>query len=167
MFTKKEIRFTSKRENIHLVERFTEDICDAYNINNTYFGNIMLSLTEAVENAIIHGNKLNPQKTVTLAFHSKPKSLVFEVTDQGEGFDFLHLSDPTDINIPFNDNTGTGVFLMKALADKVVFLENGRKIQIYFDIASINREKAEERVNKLDEYYSTKKIEEKQKQRTN
>jgi serine/threonine-protein kinase RsbW len=163
MMRKSSIKFGSKRENINLVEKFVEEICDIYNINNTYFGNILLALTEAVENAIIHGNKMNITKNVSLHFESGPKGLVFEVCDEGNGFDYSNIPDPTDLNVKFNENTGNGIFLIKSLADEVFFHDKGRRLQIIFHISSINKQIASERVKKLKQFNQEKKIENKEK----
>jgi serine/threonine-protein kinase RsbW len=142
--------------NIHQVEKFVEDICDEYNINNTYFGNILVVLTEAFENAIKHGNGSDPSKNVQLTFTSKPEGLSFTISDEGNGFDFNNIPDPTDINTDIEKFNGRGIFLIKSLADEVDFLENGRKIEILFKISSINYELAIDRINHLKKYYGTK-----------
>lgn len=161
MMRKSSIKFSSKKENIHLVEKFVEEICDIYNINNTYFGNILLALTEAVENAIIHGNKLISAKNVYLDFESGPKGLVFEVSDEGKGFDYSDIPDPTDLSVNFVENKGNGIFLIKSLADEVCFSDNGRKLQIIFHISSINKQKATDRIEMLNKFNQEKKLENK------
>lgn len=163
---KSNIKFSSKRENIHLVEKFVEEICDIYNINNTYFGNILLTLTEAVENAIIHGNKLNINKNVSLFFESGPKGLVFDICDEGAGFDYSNIPDPTDLSVKFDENNGNGIFLIKSLADEVYFHDNGRRLQIIFHISSINKQIASDRVKKLNQFNQEKKIENKEKHKS-
>ena len=161
MIKKREIKFKSKLENIHLVEQFVEEICDVYNINNSYFGNILLSLIEAVKNAIIHGNKSDASKNVTLCFESIPKGLLFEVIDEGNGFDFMQIPDPTDLNVIFDENKGNGIYLIKSLADEIVFLDKGKKTQMTFHIASINKQISSERINKLNQFNNNRKIEDK------
>jgi len=143
-------------ENINLVEKFVEDICDEYNINNTYFGNILVTLTEAVENAMVHGNGRNPDKNVQIIFTSKPDGLSFVVKDEGEGFDVNQIPDPTDINSNTDESKGRGIFLIRSLADEVKFLENGKTIEILFKISSINSEMAIDRINQLKKYSGTK-----------
>ena len=55
----------------------------------------------------------------------------FIISDEGHGFDYLNLPDPTD---PENIEkpSGRGVFLMKHLADQIIFSENGRVVELYF-----------------------------------
>jgi serine/threonine-protein kinase RsbW len=65
------------------IERFIENVCDYYNLNNNYFGNIMVAVNEAVENAIIHGNENNANKTVSLQFELVPSGILFTIEDEG------------------------------------------------------------------------------------
>ena len=137
--------------NIHNLEKFVEDICDEYNINNTYFGNILVTLTEAYENAFYHGNKSNPEKNIVISFSSKPKGLMFEVSDEGNGFDYNSIPDATDVE-GNPDRKGTGIFLIKTLADEVHYKNQGRTIQIVFYISSINQQLAIDRINQLNSF---------------
>ena len=148
----RKIELISARENISLIEKFVEEICDDYNIYNSYFGNIIIALTEATTNAIIHGNKEDKLKTVIITFESKSIGLTFVIEDQGDGFDFENIPDPTDVSIENSDELGKGIFLIKSLADEVNFYEDGRVIEIVFKITSINNETTIERINILKAY---------------
>jgi serine/threonine-protein kinase RsbW len=154
----KKISITSELNNINIIERFVEEICDEYSINNNYFANIMLVITEAVRNSIIHGNKLDPRKKVRLSFRSKPFGLLFVVEDEGSGFDHSNLPDPTELEE--SDVKGTGLYLIRSLSDEVTFKDNGRVIEIAFKIASINYEISIKRVNELNLYLKIKAVEE-------
>jgi serine/threonine-protein kinase RsbW len=127
------IRITSKAENIILVERMIEDVCDLFNISEDYYGNILVSLTEAVNNAIYHGNKANPNKSIDISFKSHPDRVSFSVKDEGPGFNFSNLPDPTNPENIEKPN-GRGVFLMRNLADNVTFEENGSKVVLDFRV---------------------------------
>ena len=63
------LRIPSRAENIILVERMIEDVCDLYNISEDYYGNILVAITEAVNNAIYHGNEANPGKLIDIFFN--------------------------------------------------------------------------------------------------
>jgi serine/threonine-protein kinase RsbW len=150
------LKIKSDINEIHEVERFVEDICDYYNINNSYFGNIIVAISEAVENSIVHGNKQDPSKSINISFEANQKGIVFSVEDEGEGFNLVNIPDPTDIqNNP--DKKGTGIFLIKTLADEAIFLNNGRKVKLQFNITSINREVFTKRMKNVDEYFNVKK----------
>lgn len=149
------IEFESGREGIHLAERFVEEVCDMYNIFNTYFANINLAVTEAVENAIVHGNKGDITKKVRLEFESLNAGLVFRISDQGDGFDPSLVSDPT---IDDNSQAGRGLYLMRSLSDNLNFLNNGSTLELHFEIASINRETTLDRRRQLLSYMKGEKI---------
>ena len=127
------LRLSSRPENILLVERLIEDVCDVFSIGEEKFGNILISVTEAVNNAIHHGNKSNPDKNFDVAFKTTPKDITFIIKDEGAGFDYNNLPDPT---APENleKDSGRGVFLMKSLSDKIEFNEGGRTIALSFSV---------------------------------
>jgi serine/threonine-protein kinase RsbW len=129
------LHFDSIYDNINLVEKFIVDICEKYKIEEDNFGNILLAVTEAVNNAIQHGNNLDPKKKINLAYESNNKNLSFTIADEGKGFDYNTLPDPTEPNNIEKPN-GRGVFLMRHLADTVDFIDNGRIVKLNFNIAS-------------------------------
>ena len=149
----KKLKIASLESNLFQIEKYVEEICDEYNINTNYYGNILLVLTEAVKNAIIHGNSSDVNKYVNINFESKPFGLSFIVSDEGDGFDYKTIKDPTD---PLNDyrENGAGIFLIHSLSDEVNFSNNGKTIEMIFKIASINYELAIKRVNALKLYFS-------------
>ena len=127
----REISFESVAENIHIVENLIDEICETLNVNEEYYGNILISMTEAVNNAMVHGNKLDSDKKVAITVKSDDTSLHFTISDEGPGFDYDNLPDPTapeNIEKP----NGRGVFLMKNLADGCNFEENGRIVELEF-----------------------------------
>lgn len=125
------VSFPSKIENIQKVESLIDQICQNYNIHEDYYGNILIAVTEAVNNAIVHGNLEDPNKSVSIVVNKSKDVLSFLVSDVGEGFAFENLPDPTSPeNIEKED--GRGIFLMKALADNVEFLDNGTKALLSF-----------------------------------
>jgi serine/threonine-protein kinase RsbW len=127
------IRISSKAENIILVERMIEDVCDVFNISEDYYGNILVAITEAVNNAIYHGNQANPAKSIDIFFKSHPDHVSFIVKDEGPGFNYENLPDPTNPENIEKPN-GRGVFLMRNLADKVSFEDNGSKVVLDFKV---------------------------------
>lgn len=126
------LKISSNIQNLRLVERLIEDVCDVYNVHEDGYGNMLIAVTEAVNNAIYHGNKNNPDKLVKIGFESVNNKLIFSVSDEGKGFDYLGLPDPTE---PANINkpNGRGVFLMKNLADSIQFEENGSRVLLGFN----------------------------------
>ena len=129
----KHIDFPAKAENIALAEKLIDQACAEHKVPEALYGNILIALTEAVNNAIHHGNALDPGKRVSLGYDTQGALITFTVSDQGPGFDFNNLPDPTD---PRNIEKphGRGVFLMRALADKVAFSDNGATVDLSFTL---------------------------------
>lgn len=127
------LKLASDPKNVARVESFVEHLVDKYGISPDVYGNILISLTEAVTNAIIHGNDNDRTKTVLVRLKKQKNRLAFLVSDEGCGFDFDNLPDPT---APENllKIGGRGVFLMRQLSDNVVFYDNGSTVEICFKI---------------------------------
>ena len=126
-----ELRFDSKPENIAVVERLIDQLSEQHSIIPEHYGNVLIAMTEGVNNAIVHGNKLDPEKSVTVVCAVDDKNLVFRISDEGPGFDFDNLPDPTapeNIEKPH----GRGVFLMRHLADECAFEDEGRIVELTF-----------------------------------
>jgi serine/threonine-protein kinase RsbW len=126
------LKINSNTQNLRLVERLIEDVCQIYNVHEDCYGNMLIAVTEAVNNAIIHGNKNDPDKVVRIGFEADDSTLTFSITDEGPGFDHKKLPDPTD---PANIEkvSGRGVFLMQTLSDKISFEQNGRRVLLGFN----------------------------------
>lgn len=125
------ISIPSLIENIKIIESFIDNAKEKYHIDDDIYGNIMISVTECVSNAILHGNKGDASKTVDLELHFDEEEIKFIIKDEGNGFEFEDLKDPTS---PENLEKagGRGIFLMKHLADDVSFEEEGRKTILKF-----------------------------------
>ena len=126
-----ELRFDSKPENIAVVEKLIDKISADHGIVAEHYGNVLIAMTEGVNNAIVHGNKLDETKAVSVSCAIDEKTLVFRITDEGPGFDYDNLPDPTapeNIEKPH----GRGVFLMRHLADECAFEDEGRIVELTF-----------------------------------
>jgi len=127
------LQLPSVRESITLLENLIEEIADKHQIADDTFANMMTCLNEVVINAIIHGNKLDPAKKVIINAEVDAKRALWTITDEGEGFDYVHLPDPTaDENL--EKLTGRGVFIVKHLADQCVFNAKGNEVELLFKI---------------------------------
>ena len=124
---KEEIKFQSKIENINIVEKLVDEVSAKQNLSSEIYGNLLVAMVEAVNNAIIHGNKLDESKEVVLNYGIEKGFFWFNIKDQGKGFDFNDLPDPT---LPENIEKphGRGIFLMSHLVDEISFEENGTKV---------------------------------------
>ena len=127
----KKISIPSLIENIQIIESFVDNAKEDFEINDDLYGNIMISVTECISNAIVHGNQSDSSKLVHLELQLEPGLLRCSIEDEGNGFDFNQLPDPTD---PENIEKvgGRGIFLMKHLSDEVKFEEGGKKTVLSF-----------------------------------
>ncbi|HRS53092.1 MAG TPA: ATP-binding protein [Bacteroidales bacterium] len=145
-----ELSINSIPENLRLVEKFIEEVCDYYNITDMYFGNILISITEAAANAIIHGNKCDANKKVNITVKFVKGGLLFTVEDEGEGFDYNNIPDPTEAEE--EATVGRGLFVMRSLSDKIEFLNNGRTVVMMFEIAGLEEDKIQKRIDTISKY---------------
>ena len=127
------IHFPSLNENIRIVESFIDNAKEKFNLDDDIYGNIMVAVTESVNNAIRHGNKMDKGKNVFLSLSLNDSLIRFIIKDEGIGFDFHNLPDPTapeNIDKP----SGRGIFLMKHLSDEVTFKNKGSEVELCFYI---------------------------------
>ncbi|WP_162342449.1 ATP-binding protein [Cyclobacterium salsum] len=125
------IAIPSLIENITIIESFIDNAREKFHINDDIYGNIMISVTECVSNAIMHGNREDKKKTVRLELRFLDDQIKFIIEDEGEGYDYQHLNDPTS---PENleKSGGRGVFIMKHLCDEIQFENQGSRITLTF-----------------------------------
>lgn len=125
------ISIPSLIDNIKVIESFIDNARDQFEINDDIYGNIMISVTECVSNAIIHGNNKDKAKLVHLELIMDDDLLKFIISDEGEGFDSNHLKDPT---APENieEPGGRGIFLIKHLTDEFKFEDGGKRASLSF-----------------------------------
>ena len=112
---------------------FLEEIFADSNLDRSYFNPVFLGLSEALNNSIVHGNKLNASKKISIKVICLKKELLIEVTDEGEGFLFDSVQDPTCIENLKNEN-GRGIFLIRHFADELDYLDGGRKVRIKYNL---------------------------------
>jgi serine/threonine-protein kinase RsbW len=127
----KKIRIESLVGNLRVVENAIDEVTIVLGISQDNYGKILVSAMEAVNNAILHGNKLNPEKIVDIEISYKSDQLNITVTDEGQGFRPETVPDPT---IPENIEAlnGRGVYLMAHLADKIEYSEKGNSVTMTF-----------------------------------
>ncbi len=129
----KKLTLESHPSNIVLIEPFIDEFRCVYSINDEVYGNMLVCITEAVNNSILHGNKGNANKLVRLALKKEKNKVICTIDDEGRGFDYTNLPDPT---APENIESagGRGIFLMKHLSDLVIFSNDGSNVEIQFKL---------------------------------
>jgi serine/threonine-protein kinase RsbW len=119
---------------IRRVETYLARINSALRLDEIQVHKLMVSLTEAVNNAIIHGNKSDPNKKVIVRCEVHPGWLLFIVEDQGRGFKVDQVKNPLKEENLLRES-GRGIFLMRTLMDKVDFelTQNGTAVRLWLD----------------------------------
>ena len=130
----RELVISSVPDEIARVEQFIDHLNEDLRFKEDVYGNILIAVTEAVNNSIKHGNAQSEAKKVRITGDlEKGYRLTIRVEDEGEGFDYDNLEDPTD---PLNllKEQGRGVFVMRQLSDKLSFKGDGNIVEMQFDI---------------------------------
>ncbi|MEM9545447.1 MAG: ATP-binding protein [Bacteroidota bacterium] len=130
----KMLTISSNPNNILEVENYLRDAQLDLKIDEVRFPDILISITEAVNNAIIHGNNADESKRVRINMVGKSSGVSISVSDEGKGFDPKGIPDPT---APENLECcgGRGVYIMSRLADKLSFANNGSTVQMFFKLS--------------------------------
>jgi serine/threonine-protein kinase RsbW len=148
----KEIKIESGLDEMFQVEQFVEEISEEFLLYGNYFGNILMAVTEAVKNAIIHGNKQDRKKFVRIMLENTKEGLWIKVMDEGEGFDYKKYIKKGDSEISFGSEKN-GLVLIKALADEVRFENTGNSIEMLFKINGIEESIFERRVAFMHDFF--------------
>lgn len=130
---KLELIISSEISNIVKVESFIESFTDCFSLPANLYGKVSLSVIEGVNNAILSGNKQQFNKLVKLTAWLESDSFSVSIEDEGEGFDYNNIPDPT---LPDNIGkvAGRGLYLMKTLSDELIFENNGSKVTMVFKL---------------------------------
>ncbi len=131
----KVVLFRSERASMSEIEPILCDVKQRLGIADDRFYNLLIAVTEAFNNAIVHGNKLNPEKLVEVKIITNPTDVNIIIRDEGEGFDPDSVADPRE---PENllKESGRGVFLIRSLLDQVSYeiSSKGTIIDMHFAV---------------------------------
>ena len=127
------ITLASNLDELERVDAYIQQIIGLTGLDPAKEHNIMLVLTEAVANAILHGNKEDPDKTVEIEALITSNLLKIVVQDQGPGFDPEKVPDPRKEENLLK-SSGRGVWIMKEFADEVIYSDNGTRVALHFHI---------------------------------
>ncbi|MEO5910020.1 MAG: ATP-binding protein [Pelobium sp.] len=126
------LQLSSEGQSVAVLENFIDDLVANLSIGDDVYANLMTCLNEAITNAIYHGNKQDPEKKIFVNLEViNNKRLLFTIADEGEGFDFSSIPDPTEPD-NLEKLTGRGVYIMKKLADQCIFNSRGNEVELHF-----------------------------------
>lgn len=129
------ISFPSERKSVKLLEPIIKELREVLSLHNDTYYDLLITCSEAVNNAIIHGNKCDKDKLVKFEIFAKNNQIEILVKDQGEGFDPGSVSNPLDEENLFKPS-GRGIFLIKELSDRTNIISNssGTTVNFIFEI---------------------------------
>ena len=125
------LTLSSDPSNINQVEQLVDQLTTRYRLDQEKHDNLLISLTEAVTNAIVHGNKQDRSKLVYIRYTQVTEGLAIHVSDQGRGFNHANLPDPTCPE-RICECGGRGVFLMNQLCDGMRYTNGGSTVEMQF-----------------------------------
>ena len=128
----KEMEISSVVENIPLAVDFVEKYVRDAGLPEDEVINCCIVASEAITNAVMHGNNLDKDKKVTIRLSQGKKAICLSVADNGQGFNISELKDPLKAENKSVEH-GRGVFIMNSLSDKIRynFNNDGTEIKIY------------------------------------
>lgn len=127
------LTLSSHPGNVSQIEPFVDNVAERYRLSADIHGNILISLTEAVTNAILHGNRGDDNKVVSISLRCQKDAVSIRVSDEGPGFDPGHVPDPTSPEC-LERCGGRGLFLMRNLSDECRFTRGGSTVEMRFRI---------------------------------
>ena len=121
----------SDLSNITQIEQLIDNQSSILKFDDNVYGKLLLSVVEAVNNCIVHGNKSDINKKVTVDYVIDNNCITYKISDEGVGFDFNSIPDPTsDENV--EKDCGRGIYLMRHLSDSLEFSNNGATVTLKF-----------------------------------
>ncbi len=129
MTKEKKLDLVSRVDEIARLEPFVDELQKVSEFDDDKKNDVLLVLNEAVMNAIVHGNKNDPEKHVTILALLNSRKLTFKVRDEGGGFDPSMLPDPLDPENLLKPG-GRGVFLIHHYANEVHYSKEGNVVEI-------------------------------------
>jgi len=119
------IKFPSRVEVINHVEDETRGFLERMGLSHEAFA-VCLVMREGLTNAVKHGNRCDPAKNVTYTVKCSDNTLVIEIEDEGEGFDWRAIPEPEGDNI--NSDHGRGIIIMKRYMNEHRYNDKGNKL---------------------------------------
>jgi serine/threonine-protein kinase RsbW len=110
-------------EAVKVLERIIAEAQRTGYDNHALFA-IRLALDESLSNAIRHGSKNDPSKTIMIEFEVNAERVIFTICDEGPGFNSTTLPDPT-LEENLEMTSGRGVMLIRAYMTSVDYNDRG------------------------------------------
>ena len=116
---------------LSFLDGFVDSVALDLGLDEEITSNIVIGVSEALNNAFVHGNKRDESLSISLSVFRSNDALTFVVCDQGGGYDYELIKDGFEddlLDVP----GGRGLFIMRALADEVGNNEEGNEVYLTF-----------------------------------
>ena len=131
---RKEILFLkSDLTELNKLNSFILKFCEEKKEYTEKFNKILLCISEAVMNGIIHGNNFEKDKKVEVILLCFDRFFEVIVRDEGSGFDYMDLKNPTLKDNIKNEN-GRGIYIIKSYCEFVKFNKKGNEIHFKINL---------------------------------
>src|SRR6056297_2808742 len=114
----------SDKNELRKVEKFLFHLFERNQLPEKFFQKVFLCISEAVVNSIDHGNKNDDSKGVFIQTYLDNSELIVMIRDEGEGFDYKCLDDPT-CGSNIKRESGRGIHIIKSISNQVDFDDQG------------------------------------------
>jgi len=135
-------------ESIRDIEKFVDTICDQLFINDTYYGNILMSLTELFNCLLTTSNN----ETINITYNSDYKNIVISFYNIDNHI-VTSLTKPINIDDIIHQESNRNIFLINSLVDNIV-INNEGNLSFEFDISALHNEIYNHRAEQLKKYFS-------------
>jgi serine/threonine-protein kinase RsbW len=135
--SRKEITISSDPKNLELVENFVSEILDFMNLGLELRSKVLVCLNEAVFNSIAHGNRFERDKKVIIQSYVCSRFLYFRIIDEGSGFDFSNLPDPTSEENKYKEE-GRGIYIIRKISDGIIYKDKGNIVEFKINTDGCN-----------------------------
>lgn len=122
------LNIKSDKTELKKVEYFLSEFFNENELPHRSFNKVLLCVSEAVVNSIDHGNQNDDDKNVSIEIRRFGQKIDIKVSDEGRGFDFHGLNDPTSPN-NIKREAGRGIHIIKSLSDKLEFRNKGKCVR--------------------------------------
>jgi serine/threonine-protein kinase RsbW len=117
-----ELTVPSRLEVLESVQSLVTEAAREYRLSDDFAYWMELTICESMINAIRHGNRCDPSKTVHLKISLNGAQIEIIVEDQGTGFSLTDLADPTETKNLLKPS-GRGVLIIRSFMDEVELSE--------------------------------------------
>ena len=102
------------------LDSYLIDIAQRVGMNEDHFNNLSLSFSEAASNSIVHGNKKDPNKKVSITIKVTHTQMIIIIKDEGKGFKLNEVPDPTKPENILKDS-GRGIHIMRSFLEDLSY----------------------------------------------